>query len=78
MIDLISIKKFIEDKKIVDLGLLLRTFQNNRAQILACLHTLEQKGKIKSCVKKIACSKPCGRCPIAVNTIEYHWIDPVY
>ena len=51
MASLLELKKFIAEKKIVTLSLLLQTFHTSKGETLAILELLIQKGRVKKCFK---------------------------
>jgi hypothetical protein len=76
MASLLELKTFIAEKKLVNLSLLIQTFQNSKEEILAILELLMQKGYVKKCLKTPACATRCFKCQ-PENFALYQWIDPV-
>lgn len=76
MASLLDLKKFIAEKKIVNLSLLSQTFQTNREEIIAILDLLIQKGCVKKCLKTPACAARCFKCQPESFAL-YQWIEPM-
>ena len=75
MASLLDLKKFIAEKKIVNLSLLLQTFQSSKEETLAILELLVRKGCVKKCLKTPACATRCFKCQ-PENFAMYQWIEP--
>ncbi len=76
MASLLDLKRFIAEKKIVNLSLLLQTFQSSKEEILAILELLVRKGCVKKCFKTPACATRCFKCQ-PENFALYQWIEPL-
>lgn len=74
MASLLDLKKFIAEKKIVNLSLLLQTFQTSKEETLAILELLVRKGCVKKCLKTPACATRCFKCQ-PENFAMYQWIE---
>ena len=74
MASLLDLKKFIAEKKIVTLSLLLQTFQNSKEETLAILDLLIRKGCVKKCLKTPACATRCFKCQ-PENFALYQWVE---
>lgn len=74
MTNLLELKNFIAEKKIVNLSLLLQTFYANKEEILSILDLLIQKGRIKKCTKTPTCSTRCFKCQ-PENFTLYEWVE---
>ena len=75
MVSLLDLKKFIAEKKLVNLSLLLQTFHSSKEEILAILELLIRKGCIKKCLKTPACASRCFKCQ-PENLAIYQWVEP--
>lgn len=76
MASLLDLKKFIAEKKVVNLSLLLQTFQTNKEEIVAILEVLIRKGCVKKCLKTPACATRCFKCQPESFAL-YQWIEPI-
>jgi putative ferrous iron transport protein C len=76
MISLLELKRFIAEKKIVNLALLLQTFRANKEETLAILDVLIQKGCVKKCLKTPACATRCFKCQ-PESVALYQWVDRI-
>ncbi|MES2997876.1 MAG: FeoC-like transcriptional regulator [Pseudomonadota bacterium] len=74
MASLLELKKFIAEKKIVTLSLLLQTFHTSKEEIVAILELLIQKGRVKKCFKTPACATQCFKCQPESFAL-YQWIE---
>ncbi|MEN9917173.1 MAG: hypothetical protein RLY40_1105 [Pseudomonadota bacterium] len=75
MISLLTLKKFIAEKKLVNLSLILQTFGTKQEETLAILELLIHKGCIKKCFKKPNCATTCLKCSSEAFAL-YQWIEP--
>lgn len=75
MASLLDLKNFIAEKKIVNLSLLLQTFQTSKEETLAILELLVRKGCVKKCLKTPACATRCFKCQ-PENFALYQWVEP--
>jgi hypothetical protein len=73
MASLLDFKKFIAEKKRVNLALLLQTFLTSKEESLAMLELLVRKGCIKKCLNTPACATRCFKCQ-PENFVWYQWI----
>lgn len=62
MISLLALKKFIAEKKLVNLSLILQTFGTQQEETLAILDLLIHKGCVKKCLKTPLCATTCLKC----------------
>lgn len=62
MISLLALKKFIAEKKLVNLSLILQTFGTNQEETLAILELLIHKGCVKKWFKQPNCATTCLKC----------------
>lgn len=74
MISLLALKKFIAEKKLVNLSLILQTFGAKQEETLAILELLIHKGCIKKCFKKPNCATSCLKCT-AESFAFYQWVE---
>ena len=74
MISLIALKKFIAEKKSVNLSLLLKTFSAKQEEVLAILECLIHKGYIKKCMTTPPCATYCFKC-MPESFALYQWIE---
>lgn len=74
MISLLALKKFIAEKKLVNLSLILQTFGTQPEETLAVLELLIHKGCIKKCVKTPNCATRCLQCTPKSFAL-YQWIE---
>ncbi len=77
MISLLTLKKFIAEKKLVNLSLILQTFGTQQEETLAILDLLIHKGCIKKCFKKPNCATTCLKCSSSEAFAFYQWIEPI-
>ncbi len=75
MISLLTLKKFIVEKKLVNLSLILQTFGTQQEETLAILDLLIHKGCVKKCFKKPNCATTCLKCS-SESFAFYQWIEP--
>ncbi|MFZ0219815.1 MAG: FeoC-like transcriptional regulator [Candidatus Aquirickettsiella sp.] len=74
MISLLVLKKFIAEKKSVNLSLILQTFSAKQEEILAILELLIHKGCVKKCVKIPNCATRCLKCTPDSFAL-YQWVE---
>jgi hypothetical protein len=74
MISLLTLKRFIAEKKLVNLSLILQTFGTQQKETLAILELLIHKGCIKKFFKKPNCATPCLKCS-SESFALYQWIE---
>lgn len=74
MISLLALKKFIAEKKSVNLSLILQTFSARQEDILAILECLIHKGCIKKCIKTPRCATRCFKCT-PESFAFYQWVE---
>lgn len=74
MISLLALKKFISEKKLVTLSLILQTFGAKQEEALAILELLIHKGCIKKCMTTSSCATRCLKCKPESFTL-YQWIE---
>jgi len=74
MASLLDLKKFIAEKKMVNIAMLLQTFHTSKEETVAILELLEQKGRIKKCLATPACATRCFKCSSEIFT-SYQWIE---
>lgn len=74
MISLLTLKKFIAEKKLVNLSLILQTFGTKQEETLAILELLIHKGCVKKYFKTLNCAKPCLKCS-SESFALYQWIE---
>lgn len=74
MISLLTLKKFIAEKKLVTLSLILQTFGAKQEETLAILELLIHKGYIKKCIKKPNCATTCLKCTPESFAL-YQWVE---
>lgn len=75
MISLLTLKKFIAEKKLVNLSLILQTFGTKQEETLAILELLIHKGCVKKCFKKPNCATACLKCT-SESFAQYQWVEP--
>jgi|GEM_PF-685123 hypothetical protein len=73
MASVLDLKKFIAEKKIVTLSLLLQTFHTSEKEAMAILELLIQKGRVKKYLKTPACASKCLKCQ-PESFVSYQWI----
>lgn len=74
MISLLALKKFIAEKKLVNLSLILETFGTKQEETLAILELLIHKGCIKKCFKTPNCATQCLKCTPESFAL-YQWVE---
>jgi hypothetical protein len=74
MISLLTLKKFIAEKKLVNLSLILQTFGTKQEETLAVLELLIHKGCVKKCFKKPNCATTCLKCS-SESFALYEWVE---
>jgi hypothetical protein len=74
MISLIALKKFIAEKKCVNLSLIRQTFGTQQEETLALLELLIHKGCIKKCFKTPNCATRCLKCT-PDSFAFYQWVE---
>ncbi|HEY2566343.1 MAG TPA: FeoC-like transcriptional regulator [Candidatus Aquirickettsiella sp.] len=74
MISLLALKKFIAEKKLVNLPLILQTFGTKQEETLAILELLIHKGCVKKYFKTLNCATPCLKCS-SESLALYQWIE---
>ena len=75
MISLLTLKKFIAEKKLVNLSLILQTFGTKQEETLAILELLIHKGCVKKCFKTPHCATRCLKCTPDSFAL-YQWVEP--
>ena len=75
MISLLTLKKFIGEKKLVNLSLILQTFGAKQEETLALLELLIHKGCVKKCLKTQSCATRCLKCTPESFAL-YQWVEP--
>ncbi|WP_240992195.1 FeoC-like transcriptional regulator [Rickettsiella grylli] len=75
MMSLLAVKKFIAEKKTVNLSLILETFGTQKKETLAILNVLIRKGYIKQNIKHPNCAKTCFHCAPESSAL-YHVVEP--
>ncbi len=76
MISLLALKKFIAEKKCVNLALILQTFGAKQEETLAILELLIYKGCVKKCFKTPSCATRCFKCTPESFAL-YQWVEQV-
>lgn len=74
MISLLTLKKFIAEKKLVNLSFILQTFGTKQEETLAILELLIHKGCVKKCFKTPSCATPCFKCTPESFAL-YQWVE---
>lgn len=74
MINLLALKKFIAEKKLVNLSFILQTFGTKQEETLAILELLIHKGYVKKCFKTLNCSTSCFKCT-SESLALYQWVE---
>lgn len=74
MISLLILKKFIAEKKLVTLSLILQTFSAKQEETLAILELLIHKGCVKKRIKKPNCATTCLKCTPESFAL-YQWVE---
>ncbi len=74
MISLLAVKKFIAEKKIVNLSLILETFGTQPKETLAILDFLIHKGYLKKSIVKPNCANTCLKCT-SESFVFYHFVE---
>lgn len=74
MISLLAVKRFIAEKKLVNLSLILESFKAQQKETLAILELLIHKGCIKKCFKTPHCATRCLSCT-PESFVLYQWIE---
>lgn len=77
MIRLLALKKFIAEKKLVNLSLILQTFGTKQEETLAILELLIHKGCVKKYFKTLNCATPCLKCS-SESFALYQWVEQPY
>jgi putative ferrous iron transport protein C len=74
MTSLLGLKKFIAERKVVSIALLVQQFGSTRSEILALLELLIRKGCVERCTQKPACGTKCFKCQSELVTL-YQWVE---
>lgn len=74
MISLLTLKKFIAEKKLVNLSLILQTFGAKQEETLALLELLIHKGCVIKCLKAPSCATRCLKCTPESFAL-YQWVE---
>ena len=74
MISLLALKKFIAEKKYVNLSLILHTFGTKQEETLAILELLIHKGCVKKYFKTPNCATRCLKCT-PESFAFYQWVE---
>lgn len=75
-INLLNLKKFIAERKLVNLSQILQSFETKQEEALALLDVLIRKGCVKKCLKNPSCAIRCVKCSPESFAL-YQWIEPL-
>jgi FeoC like transcriptional regulator len=74
MISLLALKKFIAEKKLVNLSLILQAFGSKQEETLAILELLIRKGCVEKRFKTPSCATRCFKCTPESFAL-YQWTE---
>jgi putative ferrous iron transport protein C len=75
-ISLLNLKKFIAERKLVNLSQILQGFETKQEEALALLDVLIHKGCVKKCLKTPQCATRCVKCSPESFAL-YQWVEPL-